>query len=262
MMTVETQCVASPSAMPETQCLRRNALRLYIFIDMTDLYKNKYRISSARLQTWDYADNGLYFITICTAERECFFGDIPTVETQCLASPDNVASPDNIASPDNNIMQLNDLGKHVEAEWLNTRQLRPDMNIELQEYVVMPNHFHGIIHIGENAYNNRYLASGDAKHCVSTSDTFDATFKGRNRFQPQSKNLASIIRGFKAAVTTYARKNEIPFNWQARFHDHIITSNDEYIKIANYIIDNPAKWQMDKFIKITTCRDAMLCVSR
>jgi len=43
---------------------------------MSDLFKNKYRISSARLQTWNYADNGMYFITICTIDKECFFGDI------------------------------------------------------------------------------------------------------------------------------------------------------------------------------------------
>jgi REP element-mobilizing transposase RayT len=145
-------------------------------------------------------------------------------------------------------MQLNDLGKHVEAEWLKTPELRLDMNLELNEYVVMPNHFHGIIYIGENGYNSDYerydnvMQDGDAVHCVSTDNI-------KNRFGPQSKNLAAIIRGFKSAVTTYARKNEIPFNWQTRFHDHIITSNDEYIKIANYIIDNPAKWQMDKFYK-------------
>ncbi|MES2379018.1 MAG: hypothetical protein V4553_20665 [Bacteroidota bacterium] len=209
---------------------------------MTDLFKNKYRISSARLQTWDYADNGLYFVTICTANRESFFGEL--VETQSFASPDNIAP---LADMPDNIMRLNDLGKIIETEWLKTSELRPDMNLELQEYVVMPNHFHGIIYIGENAYNDRYLASGDAKHCVSTSDTYDATFEGKNKFGPQYKNLSSIIRGFKSAVTNYARKNDIPFNWQARFHDHIITSNDEYIRIADYIIDNPAKWQQDKF---------------
>lgn len=208
---------------------------------MTDLYKNKYRIPSARLQTWNYAHNGLYFVTICTANQACLFGEI--VETQCFAS---------LADIPDNPMQLNDLGKIVEEEWLKTPQLRPDMNLELNEYVVMPNHFHAIIYIGENAYNDPYtthddLSSGDAKHCVSTSDIYDAIFNIKNRFGPQYKNLASIIRGFKAAVTIYARTNRIPFNWQARFHDHIITSNDEYIRIANYITDNPLKWQNDKF---------------
>ena len=109
---------------------------------MSELFKNKYRIPSARLQTWNYADNRMYFITICTKNRECFFGEI--VETRCFASPD-IASPAEVPEYE---MQLNDLGKIVESEWLKTIDLRPDMNLELAEYVVMPNHFHGIIYIG------------------------------------------------------------------------------------------------------------------
>ncbi|MEO7990541.1 MAG: transposase, partial [Chryseolinea sp.] len=76
-----------------------------------------------------------------------------------------------------------------------------------------------------------------------------STTKPANQFAPQSKNLASIIRGYKSAVTTYARKNNIPFNWQSRFHDHIIRSADEYYRISNYIVNNPAQWQKDKFFK-------------
>jgi hypothetical protein len=69
----------------------------------------------------------------------------------------------------------------------------------------------------------------------------------QNRFGPQSKNLASIMRGYKSAVTTYARKNNIPFGWQSRFHDHIIRDDRSYQNISNYILTNPEKWQNDKF---------------
>jgi len=205
---------------------------------MTGLFKNKYRISSARLQTWNYADNGMYFITICTKDRQCFFGDI--VETRCFASLADVPEYE---------MQLNDLGKIVESEWLKSSELRPDMNLELAEYIVMPNHFHGIIFIGENEYNNDYSKHivGDVMHHVSTNGIIDD--KPKNKFGNQSKNLASVVGGFKAAVTTYARKNNIPFDWQARFHDHIITSNEEYTRIANYIINNPDVWKKDKFYR-------------
>jgi REP element-mobilizing transposase RayT len=157
-------------------------------------------------------------------------------------------------------MQLNDLGKTVESEWLKTVELRPDMNLELAEYIVMPNHFHGIIVIGENQYNtavyntDRELepsypntAHLDAKHRVPTDQNINNNSK--NKFDSQSKNLASILRGFKSAVTTYARKNDIPFNWQARFHDHIITTNEEYLRIAGYIVNNPNNWKKDKFYK-------------
>lgn len=101
------------------------------------------------------------------------------------------------------------------------------MNLELGEFVVMPNHVHGIIIIGANEYNAPLDAS-------DTNPT--------NQFAPQSKNLSSIIRGYKSAVTTYARKNNIAFDWQPRFHDHIIRSMDDYHRISNYIINNPAKW--------------------
>ena len=206
-------------------------------MNTSELFKNKYRIPSARLQIWNYADNAMYFITICTVNRECFFGDI--VETRCIAS---------LTDKPEYEMQLNDLGKTVEMEWLKTKELRPDMNLELCEYIVMPNHFHGIIWIGDNQYNTRvydnYGGEG-AMHRVSTFENINDNPK--NRFGNQSKNLASIVRGFKSAVTTYARKNELSFNWQARFHDHIITTNEEYLRIGDYIINNPNSWLKDKF---------------
>lgn len=78
----------------------------------------------------------------------------------------------------------------------------------------------------------------DAKHGVSTNQS-------QNQFGPQYKNLASIIGGFKSAVTTFARKNHLPFNWQSRFHDHIIRNEQPYQRIKNYIISNPRHWNSD-----------------
>jgi putative transposase len=87
----------------------------------------------------------------------------------------------------------------------------------------------------------------DAKHRASADQNVNDNSK--NKFGSQSKNLASILRGFKSAVTTYARINDITFGWQPRFHDHIITTNEEYLRIADYIINNPSNWQKDKFYK-------------
>lgn len=101
------------------------------------------------------------------------------------------------------------------------------MNLQMGEYVVMPNHFHAIIIIGENQYN---------------SNQIDAP----NQFGPQSKNLASIIRGFKSGVTINARKIHANFSWQARFHDHVIRDDDEYLRIASYIASNVMNWPDDK----------------
>jgi REP element-mobilizing transposase RayT len=67
----------------------------------------------------------------------------------------------------------------------------------------------------------------------------------KNKFGPQSQNLASIIRGFKTGVTVNARKTNPSFGWQARFHDSIIRDNRAYTNIRNYIINNPTKWEED-----------------
>lgn len=191
-------------------------------------FQNKYRISSTRLQNWDYRWAGAYFITICTQNREHFFGEI-----------------------ENGKMQLSEIGKIAEMEWLKTFELRPDMNLYQGEFVVMPNHFHAIIGIGENEFNTpSRIGNGnrrDAMHCVSTND--NNTNKPQNQFGPQSKNLASIVRGFKSSVTVAARKINPDFQWQSRFHDHIIRNEESFQKITNYIICNPANWQDDKFYK-------------
>jgi REP-associated tyrosine transposase len=213
---------------------------------MPDKFNNKFRIPSARLQTWDYSNCASYFITICTKKRAHFFGEIKDKK-----------------------MQLNDIGKIAEKEWIKTLELRPDMNLELGEFVMMPNHFHGIIIIGENKYNTP--AGRDAMHRVSdinvVTNTRDISnidkdaMHGRdamhrvsttttttNQFGPQSKNLASIVRGFKSAVTTQAKKqgNDI-FGWQPRFYDHIIRNTESFERIQNYIIHNAFNWENDKF---------------
>ena len=85
---------------------------------MDDKFQNKYRISSARLQNWDYRWNAPYFVTICTKGRQHYFGEIV-----------------------DGIMQLSDIGKIVESEWVKSPDIRPDMNLELGEFVVRPNSF-------------------------------------------------------------------------------------------------------------------------
>ena len=191
---------------------------------MPQLFNNKYRIPSARLQNWNYANEAMYFITICTKNKENYFGEIV-----------------NTNNDTNAILQPTEIGKIAQIEWYKSIEMRPDMNLEFGEFVVMPNHIHGIIMIGANKFNTS-LERRDAMHGVSTNAN-----EFKNKFTPQSKNLSSIIRGFKSAVTTYARKNSIEFDWQTRFHDHIIRSNDAYQRISDYIINNPRKWQQDKF---------------
>jgi len=173
-----------------------------------DKFKNKYRIPSARLQHWHYGSAGMYFITICTKGREHAFGEIA-----------------------DGVMLLSPLGEKTMEEWLQTPDLRPDMKLELGEFETMPNHFHCVLIIGGNQYN-----SGGENENSPT-----------NKFAPQSKNIGSVMRGFKSAVTSFAKENNIEFEWQPRFHDHIIRNHEEYVRISDYILNNIASWKDDKF---------------
>ncbi len=92
----------------------------------------------------------------------------------------------------------------------------------------------------------------DAMHCVSTptiaANVIPATTQPKtNKFGPQSKNLSSIIRGFKIGVTKNARKIDPNFEWQTRFHDHIIRNSKSLEKIQNYIFNNPQQWKDDEY---------------
>ena len=140
-------------------------------------------------------------------------------------------------------MNLSELGKITHSEWLKTIELRPDMNITFGEFIIMPNHFHAIISIGKNKYNS--IHARGALQCASSVDVSDVN-NGKNIFGPQCKNLASVIRGFKGAITRNARKKDITFNWQPNYHDRIIWNQKAFNNISNYIINNPKKWSEDE----------------
>ena len=190
---------------------------------MSEKFRNKYRIPTVRLQNWDYGSNAMYFVTICTANRKYYFGKI--VETQNLVSPYQ--------------MEFSELGKIANHCWKEIPIHFPFA--KLGEFVVMPNHVHGIIII-DKPINDIVDANVETQNFASPRGN-------HNKFGPQSKNLASIIRGFKSSVTVYARSNNIDFDWQSRFYDHIIRNNESYLKISNYIINNPSKWANDKFFQ-------------
>lgn len=173
-----------------------------------DKFKGKYRINSARLQCWDYSSNGMYFITVCTGDRRCFFGEIVQ-----------------------NKMALSHVGILADVLWYEIKNHAK--NIELGEFVVMPNHIHGILIVNNPDNNNE------------NSNTRKI---GRDRFQNQGKNtISSIVGGYKSAVTKHARRLGFDFYWQSRFHDHIIRDEQSYLRIAKYIINNPRNWHDDCF---------------
>ncbi|MDD5341507.1 MAG: transposase [Patescibacteria group bacterium] len=128
---------------------------------------------------------------------------------------------------------MSKIGQIVLDEWLKTQKLRP--YIELDEFVIMPNHFHGIIVIKDNDFDLKNCR--DAVHRVSTT----------NRFGPlKPKSLSSIINTFKGAVSRNCHKNDLDFLWQDNYYEHIIKNDEDYARIKGYIANNPVNWQFDK----------------
>ena len=188
---------------------------------MSDKFKGKYRIKSARLQNWDYSSNGLYFITICTENREHYFGDVI-----------------------DGIMHLSEIGTLANKYWSEIPEHFPF--VELDEFVIMPNHVHGIITI-----NKSVSVSVETRHALSLPKKPHETI-GQLRFQNQGKgSLSSIIGSYKSVLTKNARKIHADFAWQSRFHDHIIRNDESFQKIRDYIINNPLRWKEDQFCNDT-----------
>lgn len=180
-------------------------------------YKDK---KQYRYKGYDYSQEGFYFVTICAKNRETFFGDVI-----------------------NGGIKLSEIGLAADIFWREITNHFPF--VKLDEYVVMPNHVHGIIIIENNTQNAGTQDVGTQD--VGTQNLAFLRKEYQNKFGPQSKNLSSIIRGFKIGVTKYVNKNNLEyFAWQSRFHDRIIRNENELNRIRQYIIDNPLKWELDR----------------
>jgi len=194
---------------------------------MSDKFKNKYRIPSTRLSNWDYSSNAAYFITICTANREHHFGTI--IDSK---------------------IQLSSIGEFAYKCWREIPNHFP--HFYLDEFVVMPNHIHGIVMI-EKPYieNNSLPLVVETRHALSLrkTDINEPEEKPKHpRYRNQGKNtISAMVGSFKSAVTKYSSENKIKFGWQTRFHEHIIRDSKEFNLIRDYIINNPGSWVNDKF---------------
>ena len=201
---------------------------------MRDKFQNKYHIQSMRLQNWNYGWNGFYFVTICTKDWKHFFGVIT----------DN----GDIAT-----MKLSTIGMRAERFWSEIPQ--HFSYAKLDAFIVMPNHIHGIIVIDKK--NDEDDADGrDAINRVSTNHSFTIVQENKSGGATGNKNpmlydnLSRIIRWYKGRVAYEARKINPDFRWQSRFYEHIIRNEKSYKNIAQYIVNNPAKWARDKFNQI------------
>ncbi len=161
-----------------------------------------------RLKNYDYSQNGVYFVTVCVQDKLCFFGDV--VEEK---------------------MVLSDVGEIVKNKWL---WLANQYDyVFLDEFVVMPNHFHGILSICDDGR--------DKSRLVPTVNT--------GKFV-KTKPLSQLIGAFKTTSSKMIHKIGLEkFKWQRSFYDHIIRNEKALQNIRNYIFKNPLKWKEDEYNK-------------
>jgi len=173
-----------------------------------DLYENKFKIDSIRLKDWDYSTPWWYYITICTKDMKCWFGEIR-----------------------NGKMIYNQIGKKAVEYFENIP--KHFLSSEIDYFIVMPNHVHGIIIINDTV---------ETRHGVSLQTNFGKLIKN---------SLSVIINHYKGAATRFTRKStDITFQWQRGFYDHIIRNENDLDRIRTYISNNPLKWELDEYFKL------------
>ncbi len=174
---------------------------------------DRHQRRSLRLQSYDYTQAGAYYVTICTQDRECLFGDIA-----------------------DDSMRLNDVGKMVETAWEALPSRFP--SLDLDAFVVMPNHLHGIIFL---------VGAG----LVPARDQGD--HKGRP-YARMAPTLGDVLGTFKS-ITTVAYTRGVKqlawpaFRgriWQRNYYEHIIRDEASLHGIREYITNNPLQWALDR----------------
>jgi putative transposase len=193
-----------------------------------DIHKRR----SIRLKNYDYSQAGAYFITVCVSQRECLFGKIV-----------------------NGVMVLNETGHILEKVW---RGLPKHFTtIHLDEYSIMPNHFHGILHINEYAGATGAKQDSPALLCLNyytnnrviadrgkADEAFALHLRGT---APGS--LCSIVQNFKSVSTrkiNRLRNKPGCSVWQRNYYERVIRNEDELFRAREYVIMNPLKWEQDK----------------
>jgi len=184
-------------------------------------YKFNYRFNpkSNRLENYNYSENWWYFITICTKDRQKYFGEIIDGE-----------------------MILNEYWRIVEKYYYEI----PDHfdYVIIDEIVIMPNHIHFVIFINKDVgIINRDVA---VLHLYNDDNNLEKEYF--SKISPKKWSIWTIIRSFKSICTKEINKiqNNIFFAWQKNYYDRIIRNEDELNRIRKYIFENPLKWELEK----------------
>ncbi|MFH1441281.1 MAG: transposase [Candidatus Omnitrophota bacterium] len=197
-------------------------------------YHNKYRVESTRLRDWDYSSSGYYFITICMQNRVNCFGAII-----------------------GGCVKLSEIGGMADKLW--NEIPRYFQFAKIDNYIVMPNHIHGILAINRRDAINRDAIGRDAigrdaigrdaigRDAINRVSTLKCGgITGRHN--PMNANsLSRIIRWYKGRTTFEIHKLQTGrfFRWQERFYEHVIRDEKSLHAIRQYIVDNPIKWESD-----------------
>jgi putative transposase len=170
-----------------------------------DVFRNRYRIPSNRKKNHDYRKQGWYFVTICTYDKSAIFGHIESGR-----------------------MQLSAAGCIASEEWIRTSHIRPF--VQLDAWVVMPDHIHGVIGLFPPPKQE-------------AQSVFETPHRGVSTGHLQTNSLGAIIGQYKSICCKRIRAQVDPeFAWQTRFHDRIVRSERERLRIRAYIVNNPQKW--------------------
>jgi putative transposase len=174
------------------------------------LFRGKYRIESARKPYWDYSSPGWYFVTICTKGRKIHFGRVI-----------------------DGSMNLSDIGAYANACWqeIPTHHCK----VEIDEFIVMPNHVHGIVVITDPERLPELRRRGKIRRTMELSSV-----------HPKSGSVGAVVGSFKAAVSYWCRTQNLEFAWQPRFHDRIIRGKNSLNAVREYIRENPTNWERDE----------------
>jgi putative transposase len=170
--------------------------------------QNKQRPNSVRLPRWDYREAGAYFVTVCTHRRIPLFGRVHDGQ-----------------------MHLNKIGEIVRDEWFRTATVRPYVTVSADEFVVMPNHIHGIV----------WLAERDVTHIENFAI-------GTRAWGPRRHSIGAIVGQFKSVTSkriNAARKTPGASVWQRNYYEHVIRDERALDAIREYIVTNPLRWDLD-----------------
>ena len=191
---------------------------------MENRFTDRYKIKSSRFQNWNYSNPGYYFITICTYNKNNFFGKIIDEK-----------------------MELSKMGEISKNCLINIS--KHFNNVFIDEYVIMPNHIHILIKLIKSNNYCRDVACNVSTNTNTYEISTDNLTKSKyfSNISPKPNSIPTIIRSFKSAVTCHINPKIVFFGWQTRFYDHIVKDQKEYFKIKKYIQSNIKNWNKDKY---------------